>query len=63
MRQDFNEKLAILKTLVNDLLEEQKDRRPMFYQFRSFSVDEISQALIQLCEANFTREKSRMKGN
>ena len=34
----------------------------MFYHIRSFSANEIYQTLMKSCVANFTTNRSRMKG-
>ena len=51
----FNEKLSRTKTLFNGLLAVQKDGRALFYHLRGHSVDDTSQASLQLCAANFLK--------
>ena len=58
----YNEKLANLKKIFNNLLAELQEDKPLFYHVRDFSVEQIASNLLNLTTANFNRKMAKLRG-
>ena len=59
----YNEKLANLKTIVNNLLAQLQEGKLLFYHNRDFSVEQIASSLLNLTAENFNRKMAKLKRN
>ena len=58
----YNEKLANLKMIVNNLLVELQEGKPLFYHIRNFSVEQIASNISNLTAASFNTKMAKLRG-